>query len=160
MARVIADERTVVVKPWWARVRIVFIGAVLGLIWWVVSTLIRMYIIEPFACRDLSNAAVCVDSFGVAGNIATVIVALLGTFALIRNLQPRPIIIAVASAVVLWTLGAYLNGLGWLEAILWSVVLYAVTYGLFSLVARIVWLPGAVMTAVVTALVIRILLAL
>jgi hypothetical protein len=66
-----------------------------------------MYIIEPLVCRDLANAAVCVDSFGVAGNVATVIVAILGVFALVRNLQPRPIIIAVAAAAVLWGLGQY-----------------------------------------------------
>ena len=160
MARVIVDERTVVVKPWWARVRIVFTGAVLGLIWWVLATLIRIYIIEPMACRDLANAVTCVDSFGVAGNIATVIVAVLGAFALIRTLQPRPIIIAVAAAVVLWGLGQYLTGLSWYEAILWSVVLYAATYVLFGLVARIVWFPAAVITAIVTVVAIRILLVL
>ena len=160
MARVITDERTVVVKPWWARVRIVFIGAVLGLIWWVLSTLIRIYIIEPIACRDLSNAAVCTDSFGVAGNIVTVIVALLGTFALIRNLQPRPIVIAVAAAVVLWGLGQYLTGLAWYEAILWSIALYAATYVLFGMVARIVWFPAAVITAIVIVAAVRVLLIL
>lgn len=160
MAQVIVDERTVVVKPWWARVRIVFIGASLGLIWWILTTLIRTYIIEPLACRDLANAATCVDSFGVAGNIATIIVAILGVFALVRTLQPRPIIIAVAAAAVLWGLGQYLNGLAWYEAILWSVVLYAATYILFGLVARIVWFPAAVITAIVTVAVIRILLIL
>jgi len=160
MAQVIVDERTVVVKPWWARVRIVFTGAVLGLIWWVLTALIRIYIIEPIACRDLSNAATCVDSFGVAGNIATIVVAILGAFALVRTLQPRPIIIAVAAATVLWGLGQYLNGLSWYEAILWSVVLYAATYVLFGLVARIVWFPAAVITAIVTVAVVRILLIL
>ena len=160
MARVIVDQRTVVVKPWWVRVRIVFTGAVLGLIWWVLATLIRIYIIEPMACRDLANAVTCVDSFGVAGNIATVIVAVLGAFALVRTLQPRPIIIAVAAAVVLWGLGQYLTGLSWYEAILWSVVLYAATYVLFGFVARIVWFPAAVITSIVTVVAIRILLVL
>ena len=160
MAQVITDERTVVVKPWWARVRIIFTGAALGLLWWIFTAILRHYVIEPIACRDLSQASACVDSFGVAGSIATVLIAIIGAFVLVRTLQPRPIIIAVAAAVVLWTLGSYINGLGWLEAILWAIVLYAATYGLFSIVARIVWLPGAVMTAAVTALVIRILLAL
>ena len=160
MAKVITDERTVVVKPWWARVRIVFIGAVLGLIWWLLTALITSYIIEPMACRDLANAAMCVDGSGVAGSIATVIVAILGAFALVRTLQPRPIIIAVASAAVLWVLGQYLSGLAWYEALLWAVAFYAATYVLFGLTARIVWFPGAVIAAVVTAVAIRLLLAL
>jgi hypothetical protein len=50
--------------------------------------------------------------------------------------------------------------LAWYEAILWSVVLYAATYILFGLVARIVWFPAAVITAIVTVAVIRILLIL
>lgn len=158
MARVITDERSVVIKPWWARVRIVFTGAVLGLIWWILTALLRMYVIEPLACRDLSSAASCVDSFGVAGSIATIIVAVLGIFALVRTLQPRPIIIAVASAAVLWTLGQYLNGLAWYEVLLWAIVLYAATYVLFGLIARIVWFPAAILTAIITVLAIRILL--
>jgi len=158
MARVITDERTVVVKPWWARVRIVFIGAILGIIWWVLTALLRIYVIEPIACRDLANAATCVDGFGMAGSIATVIVAIIGAFALVRTLQPRPIIIAVAAAAVLWVLGQYVSGLAWYEALLWAVVLYAVAYVLFGLVARIVWFPAAVITAIVTVVAIRLLL--
>jgi hypothetical protein len=160
MARVIVDERTVVVKPWWARVRIVFTGASLGLTWWVLTALLRFYVVEPIACRDLSSATTCVDSLGVAGSIAAILVAVIGAFILVRTLQPRPIIIAVASAVVLWSIGYYISGLAWYEALLWAIVLYAATYALFGLIARIVWLPGAIMTAIVTALVIRILLVL
>ena len=119
-----------------------------------------MYIIEPLACRDLANAVTCVDSFGVAGSIATVIVAIIGVFVLVRTLQPRPVIIAVAAATVLWGLGQYLSGLAWYEAILWSIALYAATYVLFGLVARIVWFPAAVLTAIVTVAVIRVLLVL
>jgi hypothetical protein len=160
MAKVITDERTVVVKPWWARVRIVVIGAVLGLIWWILTALLNAYVIDPLACRDLANAAVCVDSVGVAGSIAAVLVAILGALALVRTLQPRPIIIAVSVAAVLWSLGQYIAGLAWYEAILWSVVVYAATYSLFGLIARIVWLPAAIVTAIVTVLIVRILLVL
>lgn len=160
MAKVIVDERTVVVKPWWARVRIVFVGAGLGLIWWVFAALIRFYIVEPLACRDLSSATACVESLSVAGSIATVLVAIIGAFVLVRTLQPRPIIISVAAAVLLWTLGQYVTGLAWYEAILWAIALYAATYALFGLIARIVWWPGAVITAIVTVLIVRILLIL
>jgi hypothetical protein len=112
------------------------------------------------ACRNLSSATTCVNGLGVAGDIATVLVAILGVFVLIRTLQPRPIIIAVAAAIVLWSLGYYVTGLAWYEALLWAILLYAATYALFGLIARIVWLPGAIITAFVVAVVIRILLAL
>lgn len=160
MARVIADDGTVIVKPWWARVRIIVTGAGLGAVWWVLTVILKNYIIEPIACRDLSNAAVCVDSLGVAGAIATVLVAILGAFLLVRTLQPRPIIIAIAVAALLWSLGYYITGLAWYEGLLWGVLLYALAYVLFGLVARIVWLPAAIITAVVIVVGIRILLAL
>jgi hypothetical protein len=158
MAQVVTDAQAVVVKPWWARVRIVFIGAALGLLWWVLTALLRHYVIEPIACRDLSTAAACVDSLGIAGSIATVLVAIVGTFILVRTLQPRPLIISASVAAVLWSLGAYINGLAWYEALLWSIVLYAVSYVLFRLIANMVRLPIVIATAVVTVLVIRILL--
>jgi hypothetical protein len=159
MAQVIVDEQSVVVKPWWARVRIVFIGAGLGIVWWVVTTLLRVYILEPLACRDLANAAVCANSFGVAGSIATILVALLGIFVLVKTLQPRPIIIAVSVAVLLWSMGVYVEGLAWYEALLWAIGFYAASYVLFGLIARVVWLPAAIVTAIATVLVARILLA-
>lgn len=159
MAKVILDQQVVVVKPWWARVRIVFTGAGLGLLWWVLTALLRHYIVEPLACRDLSTAATCVNSIGLAGSIATVIIGVLGAFLLVRTQQARPVIISVATAILLWNLGTSIGGLTWYEGLIWGIVLYALTYVLFGLIARIVWLPAAVITAIVTVLVIRILLA-
>jgi hypothetical protein len=160
MAQVIADTQTVVVKPWWARVRIVFIGAGLGLLWWVLTALLRFYIIEPLACRDLASANACVGSLGIAGSIVTVLVAILGTFLLVKTLQPRPLVISVSAAAVLWSLGAYVEGLAWFEAIIWGIVLYAVTYVLFGVIANISRLPVVIGVAIGTALIIRLLLLL
>ncbi|HWT40671.1 MAG TPA: hypothetical protein VN081_05405 [Dongiaceae bacterium] len=160
MAKVIANESQVIVEPWWVRGRIVFIGAGLGLVWWVLTSLLRHYVVEPLACQNLSSATACVDSFGVSGNIATVLVALLGTYILIRFVQPRPIVITLASAVLLWDIAAFMDGLGWFETLLWGIVLYAIAYTLFSLIARIRLLAVALAVAAVVVLVIRILIAL
>ncbi len=160
MAKVIADDGTVIVKPWWARVRIIFTGAFLGLLWWITTVILKNYIVEPVACRDLANAASCIGSSGVAGAIATVIIAIIGAIILVRTLQPRPIVIAIAAAALLWSLGYYITGLAWYEGLLWAVLLYALTYVLFGLVARIVSLPIAIITAIVLVVVMRVLLAL
>lgn len=161
MAKVIVDEQKIVVKPWWERARVVFVGAGLGLCWWVVTALLSRYVVEPLGCRDLSNgAATCTDSFGVAGNVAMVLIALLGTAVLVRGFYHRPLLITVASAAVLWGLGTFLTGLAWYEALLWSVVLYVAAYALFSLVARIKMLGWAIIIAAVIVLTIRLLLVL
>lgn len=160
MAKVITNEQRIVVEPWWGKIQILFTGAGLGLVWWVLASLLKRYVVEPLACQNLNNAGACIDSFGVAGNIALVMVALLGIYVLIRSLQPRPIIISVASAVMLWGLAGFMSGLVWYESLLWAVGLFAVTYLLFSLVVRIHSLVFSLITAAIVLIVVRLLLAL
>lgn len=151
MAKVIQDERNIVTEPWWAKGTIVYVGLGAGLLWWVLTSLLRHYIVEPLACRDLSAATACVNSLEVSGNIAAILVAAVGVFALIRVLQPRPIIIAVATLAVLWGIGGFMAGLAWAPVFLWSLFFYAVAYSLFSLVARIAtsWIAFTVAIVIV-----------
>jgi len=158
MAKVIQTQQKVIVEPWWGKLTIVYIGMAMGLLWWVATVILRHYVVDPLACRDLGTAAACVDSFGVAGSIAAIIIAILGAAVLIRNLQPRPIVIAIAAAVLLWDLGSLLNGVTWWEAGLWALFFYAATYSLFSLVARLSSTIGAVAVAAAVVIVIRLIL--
>lgn len=160
MAKVVTNEQRIVVEPWWGKLRILFTGAGLGLIWWVLASLLKRYVIEPIACQNLNNANVCIDSFGVAGNIAIVLVTVIGVYVLIRSSQPRPIIISVASAVMLWGLAGFMTGLAWYETLLWAVGLFALTYALFSMVVRIHSLVFSLITAAVVLLAVRLLLSL
>lgn len=158
MAKVVNSQQQVVVEPWWVRIKIVYVGLGLGVFWWILTVILQHYIIEPLGCRDLSSAAVCVDSFGVAGSIAAVLIALLGAYVLVRLLQPRPIIIAAASVVLLWDVGSFLQGLALWETLLWGAALYAVTYSLFSLAVRIRNTVAAVTVTAAVVIIIRLLL--
>ena len=158
MAKVIQNEPSVVVEPWWARGKIIYIGLAMGLVWWVLTALLRHYVVEPIACRDLTAADACVNSIGMSGSIATVLVAVIGTLVLVRNLQPRPIIIAVATAILLWDLGLLVSGLVWWTALLWALFFYTASYGLFSMVARIRWLALSLVVAAILVVGIRLLL--
>ncbi len=160
MAKVIESEYNTVAKPWWAQIKMVWLGASAGLSWWVVSTLLNRYVVEPFACRDLATVQTCVNSFGTSGSIAAIIIAVGFTYVLVRNLQPRPIIIAAATLVLLWDLGTLMSGLSWWVSLLWAVLLYVVSYLLFALVAcmRMLWLSG--LTALFIVVAIRLILLL
>ena len=158
MAKVIVDEQIRVVKPWWDRVNVPIIGAGLGLVWWVLTSILRNYVVEPLACRDLASAGACLDSFGLAGTIAAILVAILGTAILVKAAQPRPVVIAVATAALLWSLGAYMNGLVWFETLIWAVVLYALSYTVFSFVARLRTLLAVLIVSAVVVVAIRLLL--
>ena len=161
MAKVVqSQQQQVIVEPWWVKGRIVYIGLGMGLLWWVFTAILRHYIVEPIACRDLSTASACVNSIGVSGSIAAVLVAVAGTALLIRYLQPRPIIIAVATAILLWDLGTILGGLAWWATLLWGLFFYAASYGLFSMIARIRWFGLSLAVALVVLVGIRLLLVL
>lgn len=158
MAKVMQSQQQVIVEPWWAKGKIIYVGLGMGLLWWVLTSLLRHYVVEPIACRDVATATACVNAIGVAGSIATVLVAVLGTFLLVRYLQPRPIVITLASAVLLWDLGTLANGLAWWVVLLWGIFFYVACYVLFSMVARAKWLALAIATATVIVVVLRLLL--
>ena len=160
MAKVIQSQQQIVVEPWWAKGRIVYIGLAMGLLWWILTAIIRQYAVEPIACRDLSTATACVNSIGISGSIAAVLVAVAGTFLLVRYLQPRPIIIAVATMILLWDLGSMVNGLAWWVTLLWALFFYTASYGLFSMIARIQWLAAALTLAALIVVGIRLIVIL
>jgi hypothetical protein len=158
MAKIVRQDQNVIVKPWWGRLNIIYIGLGIGLSWWVLTSLLNRYVVEAIACRDMATAAACVDSYSIAGSIAAVLVAVLGAFVLVRAIQPRPIVIAVATAALLWDLGGLVDGLSWFETLLWALALYALSYGLFSLVARIANIVVSLLSALAVVAIVRLLL--
>ena len=160
MAKVIQSQQQVVVEPWWGKANIVFIGLGLGLVWWILTSILKAYVVEPLACRDLATATACVDSFGIAGSIAAIAVVILGVLILIKALQPRPIVIALATGVLLWDLGAFVNGLSWWETLLWALFFYGASYVLFQFAARVNSTAWSLVLAAIIVIVIRLLLIL
>ncbi len=160
MAKVVQSQQQVIVEPWWVKGQIIYIGLGMGLLWWVLTAILRQYVVEPLACRDLSAAASCINAVGISGSIAAVLVAVLGTWLLIRYLQPRPIIISVATLILLWDLSSLVNGMTWWATLLAALFFYTASYGLFSMVARIRWMAWALTLAAVIVVGIRLLLVL
>lgn len=158
MAKAIQSQQQIIVEPWWAKGKIIYIGLGMGLLWWVLTSILKQYVVEPISCRDVATATACVNAVGVAGSIAAVLVAVLGTFLLIRYLQPRPIIISLATAVLLWELGSLANGLAWWAVLLWGIFFYVTCYLLFSMVSRIKWLFVAFAVAAIIVIALRLLL--
>lgn len=156
MAKVIKSQETVDVVDTsrWSRLLGFRIGASLGALWVVVALILKNFAVEPIACKDISDvAAACGSSVSVSGNIAAVVIALIGIYVLVQRLQPRPVVIAVGSAAVLWGLGMLLEGLAWYWVFAAGVVLYSLTYGLLSTIARIsnIYVSLGIALAVVVA---------
>ena len=76
------------------------------------------------------------DSIGVASNISSIIAATLGTLMILGLRMSRPLVVTVASAITLWNIISFTDGLDRLEAMIWVVGLYGLAYLLFSWLAR------------------------
>ncbi len=158
MAKVVTKTETVIAPAWWSWLQVPLLGVGLGVIWWVLAELLRRYVVYSAVCLPVPAGTVCVDGFSIAGNIALVLVVVLSVFALVRLLVARPLIIALASGVVLWGLSGMLAGLPWYETLGWSALIFMLTYSLFTAVARVRSLAATIIIAAVIAIAIRIVL--
>lgn len=158
MAQVIITDQQALSESWAMWIRTVVLGAVTGLIFWLLAIIVARYIIDPLACGRLFNSAVCVDSAPLSGHIAAILAAVVGLISMVRISAARPIVIAVASAALLWDLGTWIDGLFWLEAVVWSIVLYAAVYALFAWITRYANLLMTVIISLLIVIIIRIAL--
>lgn len=154
------DERTLIMRPWQAWLRIVLTGAVIGILFWVITALLARYVIEPLTCRQIADAAQCLNATSLAGNVSAILTALAAILVLVRLNVAQPVVIAVGVAALLWDLAAWTVGLFWLEAVAWSILLYALSYGLMAWITRYTRLVYAVVIAILIILIIRIALVL
>jgi len=100
--------------------RIALVGVILGVFYWVIVSLLGVF----------------VDSAIVCGDIATILVATLGVIIMLRLRMSQPLIVALASGLSLWGLASWTSGLLWIEIIAWNILLYGLAYTLFSWVSR------------------------
>lgn len=161
MVTVLADEsRPIAVSTsysWW---RIALIGAVMGFLYWGLSVLVGRFIVDPLFCGSSVNATACADSIGLAGNITSILVGAIGLFVLVAAKVLRPLVIVAATAVLLWGLASWTNGLSWSEVMLWSVLLYVLSYVSFSWISRYNQSGPVLIVVLVAVVVARIVLSL
>ena len=161
MAQVILDDnqpRSVSISySWWM---VALTGVAVGVLYWLLTIATGHFIVDPLFCSGSANAAACSNSVGIAGNVAGILVATVGLGVLVRLQVPRPLIVAVSTAIVLWGLSGWTEGLGWAEIVAWSSILYGLSYVLFSWISRYTRSVPVLVTAVAIIVVARIVLAL
>lgn len=113
------------------------VGFVLGIAAWLLNLGIQRFIIEPFFCHNADSFSVCAQG-GTYAWIAAIIIAMAaGLFMLVRFSIFRPLLIILASIISLWGVANWIGPLSWWQASLWHGVLFALAFGLFTLIARI-----------------------
>jgi hypothetical protein len=160
MAQVIITDQQVINTTWATWGRTILFGVVTGIVFWLLTLLIGRYIVEPLVCRQVVNAVMCTNATPLSGNIAAIIAGAISIVFMVRSNIARPIIIAVASVALLWDLAAWTVGLFWIEALVWSALLYGGTFALFSWITRYAVLWMAIALSLLIVLIIRIALVL
>lgn len=159
MAKAVVDN-IVVSQPWRSWLKVVAVGAGVGVVAWLLTWLIAQYIVEPITCRQLVDAALCVNSTPIAGNIANVLASVAALIVMVRLRFAQPMVIVVIAMALLWDLTAWTQGLSRLETLGWFIGLYALSYGLFAWIARATRTWVVLTIALVLALAIRIVVLL
>lgn len=161
MAKVIVDETQPQAVSlsylWW---RIALVGAAFGIIYWALVFVVSHFIIDQLFCRSSVNALACSNSVGLAGNIASILVAAVGLVVLVRLRVLRPLIIVIATGIVSWGLASWTEGFAWGEIAFWSALLYSLSYVLFSWISRYSRTVPVLVSVALVLVVARILLAL
>lgn len=136
MAKIIqSDVKSRSVSPlygfWWN----IIIGLLAGLLFWVLTVIIKNYFIEPIFCHSYKTL-VCLNSVSVAGNITTIMIAILSILIMVKNRMTQPLIVSVAVGAALWGLASWTIGLSVIEIIFWNIAVYILAYLLFSWIVR------------------------
>jgi len=145
MARVIKwDTESQTTSTSYSFWRVALFGALLGAIYWALTVLIGRFI----------------SSISISGNIASILVATLGIILMLRFRMAQPLIVAVAAGVSLWGLSQWTDGLGWIEIIVWSSLLYGLAYTLFSWIARYARVVPVLIAIILIIIILRIAIVL
>lgn len=134
--------------------QVILIGISSGLLYWGFTAFIGKYIINSFFCNNISNNLTCLDAVSIAGNIASIIIAITSIFVMLRFRLSRPLVVAVAVVAALWGLSSWTIGLLIGEIIFWNVVTYILAYLLFSWVAR--YMKAATVLVVMSAVILMV----
>lgn len=138
--------------------QIFILGAVLGLIAWIISAVVANYVISPLFCKaDGGNFSVCAQGGLLASNIASLIAGGLAVVALLRLGVFRPLLISLAAVISLWGIGPWMGALPWYESLVWTMLLYAVAYLAFSWLSRIRVFWMALLASIIVIVAVRLI---
>jgi hypothetical protein len=116
--------------------RIVIIGAGIGLITWGLTFLLDGQVFKSIACRSGAPMQ-CASSLDYASAVAGVVGAALGLLVLVKLQVFRSLLVVLAVSVSMWGIQSTVHLLPWQYGLLTSIALFAVAYGLFAWLARI-----------------------
>jgi hypothetical protein len=137
VAKVInSDVESQVINSYYPIWKIILIGLLSGILFWLLTVVINQYIISPYFCRSSIEVYTCLNSVSVSGNVAMILIAVLGIAIMTWLMIPQSLVICIVAAAALWGLSQWTDGLITVEIIIWNIVVYILAYVLFSWLTR------------------------
>ncbi|HMI08945.1 MAG TPA: hypothetical protein VK497_00925 [Candidatus Saccharimonadales bacterium] len=115
---------------------VLLLGAGAGLLVWGLSYLLDVYVFQAIFCKgDVTVQCSAAPQYGAAtASIVTAILMLLG---LVRLGVYRPLLVVLAVTISLWGLTEFLLDATWYVSALWTILLYALAYAVFTWISRV-----------------------
>jgi len=132
-------------------------GFVIGIVFAGAYYLLNQFVFGSVLCRA-GNDATCSSAPTYSMAVATVIAAIVGLVGLVQLRGYRPLIVVLAVAVSLWGFEAIFMSVPWIVGLLSSAVLFALSYLLFSWIARLRSVALATVVTIVLVVLIRLAL--
>lgn len=144
---------------WGELLRVVAVGALVGVVTWASYGLLHTYVLTPALCNAPELAARCQAEPYFAGGVATVVGAVVGLLLLVWQRVFRPLLVVLLASAGLWNVVLITTGFSWWVAILTSALLFGVTYAMFAWLAQIRNFIVSVIVGVVLVVVMRLIIS-
>lgn len=137
---------------------VLIVGAIAGVITWGLTFVLGSYILKNAFCP--ANAVTsCSASLSYATAIAAVVGAGVGLFGLMRLQIFRALLVVIAATVSLWGVTVLLGSTVGLQALIPTMLLYALAYGFFAWLVRVRVFLVALLLIIVMVVATRLILA-
>lgn len=134
------------------------IGAIVGVVGWLLTLFFRSVVVENLFCRSTDTFSVCSNGGTIAWVAGMVIVLLASVFMLTQANIYRPLLVVIAVAVALWGVGSWFLPMTWWAGLLWQGVVFGLAYAAFSWLAAherfIISLVAVIVVVVVARIVV------
>jgi hypothetical protein len=136
--------------------RVLSLGAFVGLITWGLYFVLETYVLRAIMCQDGQTVGCATN--GYAEVIAVILASGIGLMGLVKSGIFRPLLVVLTTVISLWGVFGIMSILPWYFVGLYVSLLYATSYLLFAWLARVRSFVAAVILSIAIVAVVRYIL--
>jgi hypothetical protein len=107
-------------------------GLLVGVLTYLLYVVLERFVFDPVLCRESVALARCETKDEFASGVALLLGSMLGLVLLVRELVYRPILALLGVIISVWGIFSLLAVLPWFIALAVTIIVFGVSYVLFS----------------------------